>query len=93
MTDKRLFAITHSTIQTPYASTTENVVLLIGRRGRGPAARVSMPGPRPDMELTSRADRGSFHVRGFAGQDKTAHANQLYSFGELLLPYLKERWR
>jgi hypothetical protein len=45
------------------------------------------------MELTSRADRGSFHVRGFAGQDKPAHANQLYSFGELLLPYLRERWR
>ena len=52
-----------------------------------------MPGPRPDMELTSRADRGSFHVRGFAGQDKPAHANQLYAFGDLLLPYLRERWR
>lgn len=90
--DRRLFAITHSTIATPYASTTETSSYLLDAEG---VARipVSMPGPRPDMELTSRADRGSFHVRGFAGQDKAAHANQLYGFGELLLPYLRERWR
>jgi hypothetical protein len=90
--DKRLFAITHSTIATPYASTTETSSFLLDAEGvtRLP---VSLPGPRPDMELTSRADRGSFHVRGFAGMDKAAHANQLYGFGDLLLPYLRERWR
>jgi hypothetical protein len=90
--DKKLFAITHSTIATPYASTTETSTYLLDAEGV-PRIQVSMPGPRPDMELTSRADRGAFHVRGFAGQDKPAHANQLYSFGDLLLPYLKERWR
>jgi hypothetical protein len=90
--DKKLFAITHSTIATPYASTTETATYLLDAEGVD-RIQVSMPGPRPDMELTSRADRGSFHVRGFAGQDKPAHANQLYSFGELLLPYLRERWR
>ena len=90
--DKRLFAITHSTIATPYASTTETAQYLLDAEG---VARIPMniPGPRPDMDLTSRADRGSFHVRGFAGQDKPAHCNQLYAFGDLLLPYLKERWR
>jgi hypothetical protein len=90
--DKRLFAITHSTIETPYASTTETATYLLDAVGVD-RIQVSMPGPRPDMELTSRADRGSFHVRGFAGQDKPAHANQLYAFGDLLLPYLRERWR
>lgn len=90
--DKRLFAITHSSIQTPYASTTETSSYLLDAEDV-PRIQVSMPGPRPDMELISRADKGSFHVRGFAGQDKPAHANQLYSFGDLLLPYLKERWR
>jgi hypothetical protein len=90
--DKRLFAITHSTIETPYASTTETSTYLLDAAGVD-RIQVSMPGPRPDMELTSRADRGSFHVRGFAGQDKPAHANQLYAFGDLLLPYLRERWR
>jgi hypothetical protein len=90
--DKRLFAITHSSIPTPYASTTETSSFLLDAEGV-PRIQVSMPGPRPDMELISRADKGSFHVRGFAGQDKPAHANQLYSFGDLLLPYLKERWR
>lgn len=90
--DKKLFAITHSTIATPYASTTETASYLLEAEGV-PRIPVSMPGPRPDMELTSRADSGSFHVRGFAGQDKPAHCNHLYAFGDLLLPYLKERWR
>ena len=90
--DKRLFAITHSTIETPYASTTETATYLLDAVGVD-RIQVSMPGPRPDMELTSRADRGSLHIRGFAGQDKPAHANQLYAFGDLLLPYLRERWR
>lgn len=90
--DKRLFAITHSAIETPYASTTETAQYLLDAAGVD-RITVSLPGPRPDMDLTSRADRGSFHVRGFAGQDKPAHANQLYAFGDLLLPYLRERWR
>jgi hypothetical protein len=90
--DKRLFAITHSTIATPYASTTETSQYLLDAQDV-PRIKVDMPGPRPDMQLTSRADRGSFHVRGFAGEDKPAHCNQLYAFGDLLLPYLKERWR
>lgn len=90
--DQRLFAITHSSISTPYASTTETSSYLLDAEGVARVS-VSMPGPRPDMELTSRADRGSLHVRGFAGEDKRAHANQLHGFGDLLLPYLKERWR
>lgn len=90
--DKRLFAITHSTIATPYASTTETASYLLNAEGME-RTEVSLPGPRPDMDLTSMADRGSFHVRGFAGMDKPAHCNQLYAFGDLLLPYLKERWR
>src|ERR1041384_4814923 len=53
--DKRLFAITHSTIATPYASTTETAQYLLDAEG---VARLPMniPGPRPDMDLTSRAD-------------------------------------
>ena len=90
--DKRLFAIMHSTIATPYASTTETSSYLLDAEGVA-RLQVSQPGPRPDMELTSMADRGSFHVRGFAGEDKAAHANQLYAFGDVLLPYLRERWR
>jgi hypothetical protein len=89
---QKLFAITHSTIATPYASTTETSTYLLDSQDI-PRIQVSMPGPRPDMELTSLADKGSFHVRGFAGMDKPAHCNQLYAFGDLLLPYLKERWR
>ncbi len=90
--DKRLFAITHSSIATPYASTTETSGFLLDAEGVS-RKQMNAPGPRLDMQLTSAADRGSFHVRGFSGMDKAAHANQLYAFGELLLPYLHERWR
>jgi hypothetical protein len=90
--DKRLFAITHSTIATPYASTTETASFLLDAEGVA-RIQIKLPGPRPDMELTSMGDRGSFHVRGFAGEDKAAHASHLHAFGDLLLPYLRERWR
>jgi hypothetical protein len=90
--DKRLFAITHSSIPTPYASTTETADYLLNAEGV-PRRVANAAGPRPDMQLTSYADRGSFHVRGFAGEDKAAHANHLHAIGDLLLPFLAERWR
>jgi hypothetical protein len=88
---KKLFAITHSTIATPYASTTETAEFLLDAEGI-PVDRRPLAGPLPGMLETSRADREGFHVRGFAGEDKAAHCDQLYAFGDLLLPLLKERW-
>jgi len=87
----KLFAIMHSSIATPYASTTETSTFLL-QQENVPRIRVSQPGPRPNMLQTSRADRGSFHVRGFAGNDKPDHCNQLFAYGETLLPFLRERW-
>jgi hypothetical protein len=88
---KRLFAITHSQITTPYASTTETTDFLLAQEG---VARIpaSMAPPRPGMNLKSRADAGGFHVLGFAGGNEEAHCDHLHAFGETLLPYLKERW-
>jgi len=88
---KKLFAITHSTIQTPYASTTETAEFLLDTEGL-PVDRTEVQGPRPGMIRTSRADREGFHMLGFAGEDKAAHCDHLFAFGELLLTPLQERW-
>jgi hypothetical protein len=88
---KKLFAVTHSSIQTPYASTTETAEFLLDAEGLA-VDRTEAPGPRPDMKLTSRADHEGFHMRGFAGDDKAAHCDHLFAFGDLLLPLLKQRW-
>ncbi|HEX2672402.1 MAG TPA: hypothetical protein VHM25_16085 [Polyangiaceae bacterium] len=88
---RKLFAITHSTIQTPYASTTETAEFLLDTEGL-PVDRTEVAGPRPGMTRTSRADREGFHMLGFAGEDKAAHCDHLFAFGELLLTPLQERW-
>jgi hypothetical protein len=88
---KKLFAITHSEIPTPYASTTETANFLLEQEG---VARVRTNGAplRPGMALKSRGDSGAFHVLHYAGGDEQAHCDHLHAFGETLLPYLKERW-
>jgi hypothetical protein len=87
----KLFAITHSQIQTPYASTTETADFLLAQEGVTRAAP-NMASPRPGMVMKSRGDAAGFHVLGFAGGDEKAHCDHLHAFGETLLPYLKERW-
>lgn len=88
---RKLMAITHSSIETPYASTTETADFLLSQHG---IERVPMQaqGPRPGMQMISRADAGSFHVLGYAGGNEAAHADHLHAFGDLLLPYLKALW-
>lgn len=89
---ERLLAITHTAISTlEYGSTTETAEYLLERAGIEPKPE-NVPGPRPDMRLTSKADYGAFHILGFSGNDKQAHADQLHAFGDTLLPYLRERW-
>jgi hypothetical protein len=88
---KKLFALTHSSIGTPYASTTETANFLLSEANleREPA---SLPAFRPGMSARSRADAGSFHVLGFNGSNEAAHCDHLHAFGETLLPYLRDRW-
>jgi hypothetical protein len=89
---KKLFAITHSAIETPYASTTQTADFLLAQES-AERERVNAPGPRPSMKPSSRADAGDFHVMGFEGGNEKAHCDHLHAFGDTLLPYLKRRWR
>jgi len=89
---KKLFALTHSQITTPYASTTETADFLLAQEGVARVPGKNSVSPRPGMALKSRADAGDFHVLGYGGGDEKAHCDHLHAFGETLLPYLKERW-
>jgi hypothetical protein len=88
---EKLFAITHTQIVTPYASTTETTNWLIQQRG---LKRVSVheAGPLASMTLTSRVDEGGFHIRGFAGGDTHAHCDHLNAIGDTLFSTLNEHW-
>lgn len=88
---EKLFAITHSSIVPPYASTTETATFLLQQENI-PRIPQNTPGPRPNMVLLSRGDRGNFHVLGFSGNDKPDHCDQLHAMGDTLFPYLRERW-
>lgn len=88
---RKLFAVTHSAITTPYASTTETADFLLAQVGveRRPVTEAPL---RAGMAARSRADTGHFHVTGFPGGNEAAHCDHLFAMGETLLPYLKERW-
>jgi len=88
---RKLFAVTHSAITTPYASTTETADFLLSQVGAERRPVVEAP-IRSGMAAGSRADAGDFHVTGFPGGNEAAHCDHLFAMGETLLPYLKERW-
>jgi hypothetical protein len=57
-----------------------------------PRVSQNAAGPRPGMMLQSRADRGAFHVQGYAGNDPPAHCDHLHAMGDTLFPYLRDLW-
>lgn len=91
VTGEKLMAITHSSIATPYASTTETAAFLL-QQENVPKVPADTVGPRPNMLLLYRADRGNFHVQGYSGNDKPAHCDHLFAMGDTLFPLLRERW-
>lgn len=88
---EKLMAITHSSITTSYASTTETAGFLLQQLDI-PKQVAGTPGPRPDMTLLYRAGRGAFYVQGYSGNDKPAHCDHLHAISDTLFPLLRERW-
>lgn len=87
----KLFALTHSSIQTTgYPSTTETIgeVLKVAGVDKVPNAAI---GPRGMHEIYE-SNRGDFHVQGFEGQTAKDHIDHIKGMGETLLPYLRDRW-
>lgn len=91
MRGEKLFALTHSSIQTlGYPSTTETIGELLRETSvdKTPSQAV---GPR-GMHAIYESHRGSFHVGGFEGQTAKDHIDHIKAMAETLLPYLRERW-
>jgi hypothetical protein len=88
---ERLMFVSHSSIIPPgYASTTETADYLIHETGGKPHG-VHGAGPA-GMDLISRYSKGSFHVRGFSGNDKMDHCAQIVLYRDVLKVHVKPRW-
>jgi hypothetical protein len=89
----RFMMVSHSSIIPPgYASTTETANFLVYKLG----GRAQPAQPRPNdpmgLELISRFSKGSFHMRGFSGNDKMDHCAHIGFFRDVLKVYIKPRW-
>ena len=91
MRGEKLFALTHSSIQTiGYPSTTETIGELL-RETSVDKVPTQTVGPR-GMRAIYESHRGSFHVAGYEGQTKEDHIDHIKGMSETLLPYLRDRW-
>jgi hypothetical protein len=91
---KKTFVITHSSIVPPdYASSTEATSALLREVGveRGPAIELSLRQAELKMTMTSAADSGDLHVRGFTGRSQSAHIDHLHLVGDVLKTYVVPR--
>lgn len=91
MHGEKLFALTHSSIQTTgYPSTTETIgeVLKATNVDKVPTPSI---GPRGMREIYE-SHRGDFHVEGFEGQTAKDHIDHIKGMSETLLPYLRAWW-
>lgn len=89
---QKLMVISHTAIIPPgYASTTETADVLLQMLDV-PRVPIADAEPNEGLVATSRADRGNFHVRAFAGDNKEVHVAQLRLVDDLLREYLAPRW-
>ena len=90
---RRLMFVTHSSIIPPgYASTTETANYLVAWVGGHPRPSRPRPSDPVGMDLISWFVQGSFHVRGYAGNDKMDHCAQLTLYQDILRVHVRRRW-
>lgn len=91
---KRLMFVSHSSIIPPgYASTTETANLLVQSVGGRPTRSGPRPGDPMGLELVSRFSHGSFHMRGFSGNDKMDHCAHFGLLQDVARVHLAPRWK
>jgi hypothetical protein len=92
MRGEKLFALTHSSIQTEgYPSTTATIGELLVLTDLSKTPTSGQPGPRGMREIY-HSDRGDFHVKGYEGMGVNDHIDHIKGMHETLFPYLKARW-
>lgn len=91
---KRLMFVSHSSIVPPgYASTTETANLLVQSVGGKPTRTGPRAGDPMGLELISRFSHGSFHMRGFSGNDKMDHCAHFGLLQDVARIHLAPRWK
>lgn len=91
---KRLFFLSHSSIQTQgYASTTETAQYLAWRLGGRPKAVEPAAADPMGLERITAFSSGGFHVRGFRGIGAADHCAQLALTRDVLRVHLLPRWQ
>lgn len=108
MKGERLLVITHSNVEPiGYASVKQTTDLLLSSLALERAeasgetvipALAAAKGVLPKDEMValvpvSRVDTGSFHVRGYRGNEPAHHMSHLLQMSEIALPPLAARWR
>jgi hypothetical protein len=86
----KLMYITHSSIiPAEYAGAAETA-MAVSQAAHVPTWTVNAE--KYGMQQVTAARRGDFYVEGFAGNDKPAHAQHLYSIGKTSFARLREYW-
>jgi len=89
----KLMFVSHSSIIPPgYASTTETAKFLIERVGGKPKKSNPRGADPMGLDLNTRFSKGSFHVRGYNGNDKMDHCAHIGLLRDVLKVHVKRRW-
>jgi len=89
---EKLFALTHSAIQTEgYPSTTQTIGELLVMTNVPKVDEEGVVGVR-GMKMLYQADSGSFHVKGYEGGGIHDHVDHIKGMYANLYPYLQARW-
>lgn len=85
--------VSHSSIIPPgYASTTETAKFLIEKVGGKPKKTKPRGADPMGLDLNARFSKGSFHVRGYNGNDKMDHCAHIGLLRDVLKVHVKRRW-
>ena len=87
---EKLMAITHSAIEPAEYAGAAETALVLSESAHAPTWPVAQ-GNHGMWQLTA-ARRGQFYVEGYAGNDKAAHSQHLYSIGDTSFARLRDYW-
>lgn len=90
---QKLMFVSHSSIIPPgYASTTETANFLVQKLGGKPKKSKPRGSDPMGLDMNQRFSKGTFHVRGYNGNDKMDHCAHIGLLRDVLKVHVKSRW-
>jgi hypothetical protein len=97
---QKLMVISHSAIKPTYSSSTDAADYILKQAGASRQSSTAAPAAwqysnryGEKIAPSTRADRGDFHVEGYAGNVARSHVEQIDQLGNLWNQYLAPRWQ